>query len=66
VAVTRVPVATARIGPRILEDRLGTQAEYRVFDRQGARYLLADGTIHTVIDTLTGDCVQRAPRRSSC
>src|SRR5262249_40895289 len=31
------------------------------FDRDGARYLLADGTIHAVMDTLSGDCVQRGP-----
>jgi spermidine synthase len=60
-AMTRAPVTTHRIGPRLLEDRVGHEAEYRVFDRDGARYLLADGTIHTVIDTLSGDCMQRAP-----
>jgi len=53
--------AAHHIGPRILALREGTRAEYRVFDRDGARYLLADGTIHAVIDTLSGDCVQRAP-----
>src|SRR5262249_27078223 len=51
--------AAARIGPRMLELRRGRELEYRVFDRDGARYLLADGTILAVADTLTGDCVQR-------
>jgi hypothetical protein len=55
------PVAASRLGPRMLELRQGSSAEYRVFDRDGARYLLADGTIQAVIDTLSGDCVQRAP-----
>ena len=55
------PATAARIGPRMLELRRGAAAEYRVFDRDGARYLLADGTIHAVIDTVTGDCVQRGP-----
>jgi hypothetical protein len=55
------PAVAARIGPRMLELREGASAEYRVFDRDGARYLLADGTIHAVIDTLSGDCVQRGP-----
>ena len=53
------PAAASRIGPRMLELRHGRELEYRVFDRDGARYLLADGTIHAVMDTLTGDCVQR-------
>jgi hypothetical protein len=55
------PAAASRIGPRMLELRRGTELEYRVFDRDGARYLLADGTIHAVMDTLSGDCVQRGP-----
>jgi hypothetical protein len=55
------PAVAARIGPRMLEQRQGHNVEYRVFDRDGARYLLADGTIHAVIDTLSGDCVQRGP-----
>ena len=55
------PAAAARIGPQILELRQGRELEYRVFDRDGARYLLADGTIHAVMDTLSGDCVQRGP-----
>lgn len=48
-------------GPRMLEVRQGLQSEYRVFDRDGARYLVVDGTIHAVMDTLSGDCVQRGP-----
>ena len=55
------PAQAERFGPRLLELREGATAEYRVFDRDGARYLLADGTIHAVIDTLSGDCVQRGP-----
>ena len=55
------PLAAARIGPRMLELRRGHEVEMRVFDRDGARYLLADGTIHAVMDTLSGDCVQRGP-----
>lgn len=55
------PVQASRIGPRILAERMGMRADWRMFDRDGARYLLADGSIHAVIDTLTGDGVQRAP-----
>jgi hypothetical protein len=55
------PARVEHIGPRMLELREGETAEYRVFDRDGARYLLADGTILAVIDTLSGDCVQRGP-----
>lgn len=55
------PVQAARYGPTLLEKRMGTRAEWRMFDRDGARYLLADGSIHAVVDTLTGDGVQRAP-----
>jgi len=55
------PAAAARIGPVLLEHRLAAGAEYRVFDRDGARYLLADGDIQAVVDTLSGDCVQRGP-----
>ena len=55
------PVGVTRLGPRILELDRGHEGELRVFDRDGARYLLADGTIHAVMDTLSGDCVQRGP-----
>jgi len=55
------PVGATRLGPRILELDRGHEGELRVFDRDGARYLLADGTIHAVMDTLSGDCVQRGP-----
>jgi len=55
------PAGVARMGPRMLELKRGHESELRVFDRNGARYLLADGTIHAVIDTLSGDCVQRGP-----
>lgn len=55
------PVAAAKFGPRLLEHRVGQDSEYRVFDRDGARYLIADGSIQAVMDTLSGDCVQRGP-----
>jgi spermidine synthase len=55
------PATAARIGPRMVELRTGHETELRVFDRDGARYLMADGTIHAVIDTLTWDCIQRGP-----
>ncbi len=55
------PAAAARMGPRILELKQGLGSEYRVFDRDGARYELADGSILAVVDTLSGDCVQRGP-----
>ena len=55
------PATAARLGPRMLELRQGLEAEYRVFDRDGARYVLADGSIQDVVDTLSGDCVQRGP-----
>src|SRR5262249_15130034 len=42
------PANASRIGPRMLELRRGRELEYRVFDRDGARYLIADGTIHAV------------------
>jgi spermidine synthase len=45
----------------MLELRQGMMSEYRVFDRDGARYLLADGSIQAVMDTLSGECVQRGP-----
>ena len=56
-----VPVGATRLGPRMLELDRGREGELRVFDRDGARYLLADGTIHAVMDTLSGDCIQRGP-----
>lgn len=59
--VSVVPVGATRLGPRMLELRRGREGELRVFDRDGARYLVADGTIHAVMDTLSGDCVQRGP-----
>jgi spermidine synthase len=55
------PVGATRLGPRMLELDRGHEGELRVFDRDGARYLLADGTIHAVMDTLSGDCIQRGP-----
>lgn len=55
------PARAAKLGPRMLEHRQGVQAEYRVFDRDGARYLVADGSIQAVMDTLSGECVQRGP-----
>src|SRR6185369_14653890 len=55
------PVGATRLGPRILELDRGHEGELRVFDLRGARYLVADGTIHAVMDTLSGDCVQRGP-----
>ena len=55
------PAGASRLGPRMLELRRGREGELRVFDRNGARYLVADGTIHAVMDTLSGDCVQRGP-----
>jgi len=55
------PATAAKLGPRLLEQRLGPESEYRVFDRDGARYLLADGNIQAVMDTLSGDGVQRGP-----
>jgi MFS family permease len=55
------PAAAARIGPTLLEHRQAACVEYRVFDRDGARYLTADGDIQAVVDTLSGDCVQRGP-----
>src|SRR5262245_25721629 len=55
------PKRPPRIGPTMLELASGRESELRVFDRQGARYLVADGTIHAVMDTLSGDCVQRGP-----
>lgn len=55
------PAAAARIGPSMRVLRVGHEAEYRVFDRDGARHMLADGTIHAVLDTLSGDCIQRGP-----
>jgi spermidine synthase len=61
VLVSVVPVGATRLGPRMLELDRGHEGELRVFDRDGARYLLADGTIHAVVDTLSGDCVQRGP-----
>jgi spermidine synthase len=53
------PAAAVKLGPRLLEHRLGAESEYRVFDRDGARYLVADGSILAVTDTLSGDGVQR-------
>jgi spermidine synthase len=53
------PAAAVKLGPQLLEHRFGAESEYRVFDREGARYLLADGSILAVIDTLSGDGVQR-------
>jgi hypothetical protein len=61
VLVSVRPAGPAHIGPRMVELRHGRETELRVFDRQGARYLLADGTIHAVMDTLSGDCIQRGP-----
>lgn len=55
------PASAAKVGPPMLELRPGAQSEYRVFDRDGARYLVADGSIQAVMDTLSGDCVQRGP-----
>jgi hypothetical protein len=55
------PAVASRLGPPMLELRRGREGELRVFDRNGARYLVADGTIHAVMDTLSGDCVQRGP-----
>jgi spermidine synthase len=55
------PAAAAKVGPKLLEHRLGPESEYRVFDRDGARYLVADGSIQAVVDTLSGDCIQRGP-----
>ncbi len=55
------PAAALKLGPKLLEHRLGAESEYRVFDRDGARYLIADGSIQAVMDTLSGDCVQRGP-----
>jgi spermidine synthase len=55
------PVGASHLGPRMLELDRGHEGELRVFDRDGARYLLADGTIHAVMDTLSGDCIQRGP-----
>lgn len=55
------PAKAARFGPAMLELRQGAVSEYRVFDRDGARYLIADGSIQAVMDTLSGDCVQRGP-----
>jgi spermidine synthase len=55
------PVGASRLGPRMLEVDRGREGELRVFDRDGARYLLADGTIHAVMDTLSGECIQRGP-----
>src|SRR5262245_48634077 len=59
--VGAAPVGAARLGPRMLELRRAREGELRVFDRDGARYLVADGTIHAVMDTLSGDSVQRGP-----
>lgn len=59
--VGAAPVGATRLGPRMLELDRGHEGELRVFDRDGARYLLADGTIHAVMDTLSGDCIQRGP-----
>ena len=53
------PAAAVKLGPRLLEHQLGAESEYRVFDRDGARYLVADGGIVAVVDTLSGDGVQR-------
>jgi hypothetical protein len=61
VLVSVRPTGLPRSGPRMVELRHGRETELRVFDRQGARYLLADGTIHAVMDTLSGDCIQRGP-----
>src|SRR5215831_19391184 len=55
------PVGASHLGPRMLELDRGHESELRVFDRDGARYLIADGTIHAVMDTLSGDCIQRGP-----
>jgi len=60
-AIAIRPAPVARLGPRLLEHRTGRQSEHRVFDRHGARYLLTDGSIQAVVDTLSGDCVQRGP-----
>ena len=60
-ALQTQPARAAKLGPAMLELRPGAQSEYRVFDRDGARYLLADGSIQAVMDTLSGDCVQRGP-----
>ena len=59
--VGAAPVGATRLGPKMLEMKRGREGELRVFDRDGARYLVADGTIHAVMDTLSGDCVQRGP-----
>jgi spermidine synthase len=55
------PAGASRFGPKLLELKRGHEGELRVFDRNGARYLVADGTIHAVMDTLSGDGVQRGP-----
>jgi spermidine synthase len=55
------PAGASRLGPQMLEFRRGHEGDLRVFDRNGARYLVADGTIHAVMDTLSGDNVQRGP-----
>ena len=55
------PAGASRTGARLVEVKRGREEEYRVFDMNGARYLVADGTIHAVMDTLSGDCVQRGP-----
>ena len=59
--VAVAPVGASRIGPHLLELDRGREGELRVFDRDGARYLLTDGTIEAVMDTLSGDCIQRGP-----
>jgi hypothetical protein len=55
------PAGASRLGPTLLELDRGHEGELRVFDLKGARYLVADGTIHAVMDTLSGDNVQRGP-----
>ena len=55
------PALAAKPGPALVEQRLTATCDYRVLDRDGARYLIADGSIQAVVDTLSGDCIQRGP-----
>lgn len=61
VVTARSPVSAPGRAAGLVMVREAATAEFRVLDRGGARYMLSDGTVHTMIDTLSGDCIHRGP-----
>ncbi len=61
VFIARSPASSPGRGAGLVMVRETATAEFRVLDRGGARYMLSDGTVHTMVDTLSGDCIHRGP-----